>query len=179
MACRQCPDPIIIENPPLQDSILAKVPYTKNQIVKFRHSNGHVINFIVNLDSSKFISECERYKCCDYLFKYTNYRIKLIPDYSIFSIDFSMSNIDYQSKFISVFIANSSFNFSYDFNLNYGFQIIDSVYLNNQFYYDVLKISNSGVYDNSPTFPDTLYYNFEHGLLKINISNNEFYTITD
>lgn len=178
-ACRPCETPEIIENPPIHDSILSKVPYANAQIIKLKHSNGHVINFIVNLDSSTYISECERYNCCDYLFRYTNYRINLVPDYPIFSIDFSMSNLDYQSKFISVFIANSTFYFSYDFNLNYGCQIIDSIYLNNRFYYDVMMVPHSGVYDNSHTFPDTLLYNYEYGILKIKISNNEFFTITD
>lgn len=177
--CRPCDQPVIIENFPIHDTILGKVPYANAQIIKLMHSNSHVINFTANHDSTTHISYCDRHKCCDYLFRYTNHKINLVPDYPIFQISFSMSNLDYQSQYISVFIANTAFYFSYDLNSNLGYQIIDSIYLNNRFYYDVMKIPNSGVYDNNLTFPDTLYYNYDYGILKIKISNNEFFTITD
>ena len=53
----------------------------------------------------------------------------------------------------------------------------DSMLINNRYYKDVFVLRNDNTYNASILFADSLYYNKQHGLLKLFMHNGENYTI--
>lgn len=179
LGCRPCDPPKIVEKDKIHDSILNKVPYSSDEIVKLQHSNGHVVNFITKFESSFYLTDCERYDCCEFIYKYKILNKTLTPDYPIFNISFNFSSINIDPTLITCRIANSEFYILTSADNSLQNDVLDSIYINNKFYHNVFRIASNYSYHNNPVFPDSLYYNFEFGIIKIKISNGEYFVIKE
>ena len=65
-----------------------------------------------------------------------------------------------------------------DFQLDY-FEKVDSLIIDSVTYKDVFKLNSDygSYYDKDSIYADSLYYNYEYGILKILMSNGESYEI--
>lgn len=176
--CPPC-DPIILDNGPLPDSILALVPYNNGNVYKLQHSNGKVINFVAHRYSQNEIMECRH--CCDHIFRYETNTTKLTPDYPVFSISFMLSNADTSYFGFSCNVGKYFLNIPVSKNQHSVFvDYADSLQIGEIYYHDVLRIKpyNNNLW-NEPIRVDSVFYNRTEGILLIKMSNNEYYQIVD
>lgn len=157
----------------ISDSILNYIPYTNGDEVILEHSEGAKIIFTAQRESTTEIFYCEH--CCD-SWEYQIDRTILTPEYPINSIEMKLSKPDENYVGFSLRFGISTFLFS---TAELNLSLTDSVLLNNKFFYNVYALSseqNQNYYGNDFTlFADSLYYNFELGIIKITMSNDEYY----
>ncbi len=175
-SCR-CDDPILIDNGPIPDSILARVPYQDGQVYQFRHSAGKVISFAAHRASHEEYIDCER--CCKYLYKYQGNTTVLVPDYPVFDLTFRISNPDSLRYDFYVWMGNSAFYPPVIPGDSVSAVRYDSLLIHDRWHRDVFRIPNANDYwfNRDSIYADTLYYNFESGILKIVMSNGEYFQI--
>ncbi|MBE0662642.1 MAG: hypothetical protein IH597_09255 [Bacteroidales bacterium] len=177
--CVPCDDPIVLDNGPLPDSILAMVPYADGNVYSLQHSNGQIINFASTRFSETEVEDC--HYCCDHTISYEINSTKLTPDYPVFSIDFWLSNADTIQYGFSCNVGKYFLNIpvhkhQYSVFLDYA----DSIQIGSTYYYDVFRIKpyNHNLY-NEPIKVDSVYYNRTEGIIFIKMSNEEYYSIID
>jgi hypothetical protein len=177
----QCPQPCedeqIIDNGVLTEEALLKVPYQNGEIVKLKHSAGHIINFKVTRESEDRFMNNEHE--CGGMIEKCNLTI-LNPDYPIFTVTFNMSNYDGVSTLYYLNIGYYSFILPEVIESSEYLNVADSLIINNKTYYNVLKSKSSygsTYYDTNLIYADSLYYNYDSGIIKIIMSNHEFYEI--
>jgi len=174
--CIPC-DTVIIENGPLPDSALRFVPYQNGKIYKFRHSKGLVINFDTYRETREEWTHCA--ECCSYEYHYEVNSTRLTPNYPIFDFYFEISNRD--TSYFECYTTIGKYGFyipTADFQLDY-FEKVDSLIIDSVTYKDVFKLNSDygSYYDKDSIYADSLYYNYEYGILKILMSNGESYEI--
>jgi len=175
-SCRPC-EPVTIDLGDLPEEALLFVPYQNGQTVSLKHSAGQVIHYAVSRQTKE-----ERFSwtesCVEYVFE-VNSTI-LTADYPIFNFRFDISNEDTLNYICTAYIGYNSFVIpTFENGYDY-FEKADSIVLDTTTYYDVFKLTSyDSNYDNSDSIrPDTLYYNYETGILKITMTNEEYYQIT-
>lgn len=177
--CWPC-DSIIVENGTLPKSALKYVPYLDGNTYKFKHSNGFVISYKTNRKTEKVLERCEH--CCKYKYSYEVNTTKLITNYPVFNLEFNIDNFDTLNYSCYATIGQGGFNIpiNNDFDREL-YQKVDSIKIGSEYYYQVFKMkSNNFGYDSqSSIYVDSLYYNYEKGVIKIILSNNENYTIQE
>lgn len=175
-SCLPC-DTITVENGALPDSALSFVPYQNGETYKLKHSNGLIINFETTRSTRDEWSHCT--ECCNYEYHFEINTTRLIPDYPIFDCNFDISNRD--TTYFDCYASIGKYGFyipTSDFQLDY-FEKVDSLTLDSVSYYNVFKLKSDygSYYDQDSIYADSLYYNFQHGILKILMSNGEYYEI--
>lgn len=167
--------PVTIDNGSLPVSALKFVPYQSGETYRFKHSNGLVIKFKTFRETRE-----EREERCTECCSYVQYEVNstwLTSDYPIFDFYFSISNRDTSYYNCYASIGKYGFNIpTADFHPDY-FSRVDSMMIDSFYYRDVFKLkSHYGSYNNSDSiYADSLFYNYEHGILKIIMSNGESY----
>jgi hypothetical protein len=176
--CRPC-EPETYDMGKLSDEALAHIPYQSGDQVTLQHSAGHKINFqVTRTTTQKEEHLCGH--CCDiYLFE-ENQTI-LTPDYPIFPITVTISNMDSVVHAFGVWMNGASFSIpTTDFQFEYYHQA-DSLIIGKSTYYDVFLLKDELDYyqysQENPIRVDSLYYNYSQGILKITMSNDEYYQI--
>ena len=168
---------ITIENGPLPEKALAFVPYQDGETYKIGHSKGLVINYRATRETTDGWTECT--ECCKYEYHYQINTIRLVPDYPVFELYFEISNPD--TAFINCYGSAGKYNFlipASEMQSEY-FESEDSLKLGDIFYKDVFKLKSSYWSHQDSIFADSMYYNYEFGILKLIMSNGEYYEITD
>jgi hypothetical protein len=175
-SCNPC-DPETFDMGKLPDEALLFVPYQDGEEVKLIHSAGHTINFRVAREiQQKTEYLCDR--CCD-IIKYEEDVTVLSPDYPVFQISIAISNFDSALYSCGLRMTGASFVIpTQEFQYNY-FNQVDSIVIGGEIYEDVFMLNYEPWYysQENPVQVDSLYYNYSHGILKIIMSNNEFYEI--
>lgn len=166
-SCDYCPKgkkgiPVYTELPPISDSTKALVPYKNGEVVKLKHNKGKIVLFSVQRIISKAQSSCE--DCCENIsyVKYEEDNTVLIPDYPVFQISFTISNL-YNSS--SGIFSNVSERIQFNKKL-------DTILVNNIIYNDVIKLGNG--YSNQAEV-DSLYFSKSKGIVKLILKNGEYY----
>lgn len=154
----------------LSQEALLLVPYTNADTIHFKHSQGEIFSFAVQRKSEK-INNSFTESCNSYISEENT--THLIPDYPIFSCDLRIHQYDSINYNIDIYIGN---NYFYIPNGNWDF---DSLYLNNRKYNHVwgLQATNESYFKNSTITVDSLYYNTSNGILKITMTNGEYYEL--
>jgi len=175
--CNPCDDSITIDNGKIPEKVLKYVPYQNGQIYKFKHSAGLIIEFTTIRQSRDEYSWCE--ECCKYNYKYEVNSTTLTPDYPIFDFGFEISNLDTTYYSFIARVGKYQFYIPTSANSSEYYEFADSILINDKLYFDVFKLkSNYGsYYDKDSLFADSLYYNYELGIIKIKMSNGEKYEI--
>lgn len=170
----RCEEPIIIDHGKIAELVLRCVPYQDGRIYKFQHSAGLIIPFASKRQSNKQKSRCRR--CCTSINQYEVNSTTLTPDYPIFDFGFELSNVAAPNILFTASVGQSQFYIPTPAN---ELKNQDSVLIKDRVYYNVFKLkSNSNNFDNKEKiYADSLYYNFEQGILLITMSNGEKYTI--
>lgn len=165
-----CGDRIPVESS-LPFDASEKVAYQNDQFVIFRHSLGQEIRYKVKRDSGREEgSQCD--DCCtpvSYDFDQTN----LIPDYPVFELGVNLTSYDSSLYSYSIQAGTSYFNL----NIEDYYILVDSVQVGDSYFKEVYKMKNRNDYNQQGIYPDSVYYNFSEGFLKIIMSNKEYYEI--
>jgi hypothetical protein len=174
-----CPPPCDsyenIAREPVPDSIIAFLPYQNGDIVHFLHSGGHIIDYSVNRWSEKTKIEDDCYTA-DYHYVTT----KLIPNYSVFEINMNIDNNSNEVYPLQIYIGGYDCYIPTNSNYWIDYNIVDSLEVNNFTYYNVFKLKMNYNYFSNTSQPisiDSLYFNFTYGILKLKMTNNEFYAL--
>lgn len=176
-ACRPC-DTITIDNGAIPDSVLRYVPYINGDTYSFRHSNGLIINFNTTRTTQKDVTYCRG--CCKYEHIFEVNYTTLVPDYPIFNFQFQINNQDTLNLHCYASIGKYSFCIPTNREFDSGqFEKIDSVKIDSIYYYQVFKLKSiyNDDYGRDSIYVDSMYYNYEKGIIKILLSNGENYTI--
>ena len=109
---------------------------------------------------------------------YTYYRniTSLVSDYPPINIQVGIAKYDSIHSVFTIVAQNSGFDYlpvDTFFTASNG----DSMLINNRYYNDVFVLRNDDTYNASILFADSIYYNKQHGLLKLFMHNGENYTI--
>lgn len=174
--CDPC-EPETFDMGKLPEQALLFVPYQNGEEVRLRHSAGHTISFQVTRETTQKTEYlCGR--CCDIIMYEENVTV-LSPDYPVFSLSIAISNFDSAYYSCGLWMTGASFAIpTKEFQYAY-FNLVDSLVIGDDIYHDVFLLDyEPGYYSKeNPVRVDSLYYNYRHGILKIIMSNNEFYQI--
>jgi len=171
-----CDEPTIIDMGLIPDSILSQVPYQDGQIYPFTHSGGKVISFTAQRTSRDEYLYCDR--CCDdYSYRYQVNETVLTPDYPVFPFRIQLNSLDSACYAHMISIGNCSFHLLARNPDAYHFDYADSLQFNGKWYPGVYSLKNTDSYwmIQDSIRPDSLYYNFRSGIIKIVMTNGEYY----
>lgn len=168
----------IIDYGQLPDSLLNLVPYRDGETYNFTDPSGEVIQF----QAFRELVQIKEPRCpeCffgpDILFEQDFTMLKTESD--AFNVTFTINNedstyINFQSN-----IGKNIFPIPLSREAIYDEFVLDSLYIDSIIYRDILKIPTrlSDLYKD-PINPDSMYYNFENGIIKIIMSDGGCYTI--
>ncbi len=159
----------------LPEEALAMVPYQDGESYRFVHSAGQEINFLA---SRKTTEETEHWDPCGGII-YERNNTNLVPDYPIFNIILSMAKTDTTDWGAQAYLSSVTFPLANTDFYQIDHKFFDSLSIAGEWYRDVYRIKGykyNSVKENE-IFPDSLWYNTEAGILKISMSNGEFYQI--
>jgi len=165
-----CKDTIEEDKFFLTDYDRAAIPYTLNQTIPFKHSNGFEFDLAVTGIDTQWETTDTKH-CGDSYSSFEIYKVELksiIPELHI--------NIQVFPKEINRHM-NISINSNAGFGLNYAAQPdMDTLILNGIEYYDVYQ-TDSFWSDSLTIRPMSILYNKEIGILQITTTANETFTI--
>ena len=176
-ACPPC-DREIIENGPLPQSALDCVPYQDGEIYKLKYSEDLIINFTAERRTEENWQE-SRGQWCGPETHYEENNTVLKADYPLFDIGFEMNNYDTTRIYCHAYIGNSGYYIPIpdsQHQVSYS-EKFDSMFFDGNTYKDVYIMTSASSND-ATSSGDSLYYNYEFGILKYIRSNGETYTIT-
>ena len=179
--CRHC-EPEIFDMGMIPGSVLDAIPYQEGDTLKLKHSHGKVINFHVRRSLEK-LEENYCFDCCDtYLFEED--RTVLTPDHPIFDCKITINNLDTVIYFARISVGRSYYEVPMNNDTLDFYPVTDSVKIGNQFYYRVYGLADQFSYIVQNDLEemvriDSLYFNFTDGILKITMTNEEYYQVPD
>ena len=175
-SCR-CEDPEVIDLGPVPDTIMMSVPYRDGGVYSFRHSAGQVIHFNASRESREERTWCE-WRCCEYVYKYQVITTSLRPDFPVFDLGMVLSSHNNDYPVLHLWVGRSAYYLPmYSADLG-GVLYSDSLLVGDRWYREVYKLPRESMgFSEGPVYPDTLVYNFSEGILRIMMSNDEYYEI--
>ncbi len=176
-ACPRCPDPVEIDNGPLPDTALIYVPYHNGEIIRFRHSRNMAVNFSVLRGTyPQDYSACG--ECCNLHLRYESNLTTLTPDYPLFKIHLEISNLDTASIWFAAMVGGTAFRLPT--TPEEGEEIrVDSALVDSLWYHNVFLLKGQwGEPGEEGIFVDSIWYNYTNGILKIIMSNGEYYELS-
>lgn len=174
-ACPDCENEVI-DWGSIPDSIKTLIPYQDGEIYSLKYSDSLMINFEVERWSEEDWAY-GRGSWCPTDIRFEKEIVRLEPDYPLYDIEISLSNID--SSHYSYIINLRSQDFYIPVNpldLDYA-EKIDSMIIDSVTYKDIFVTYSSAYINNQWAEYDTLFYNYDSGILKLSFSNGERYTI--
>jgi len=165
----------------ISQEILDLLPYENQETYSFKHNSGQLVDF-----------SCERYQEEQTFGCYDSHGgvgakserdvLRLTATYPAFHINFEtnkgMDENDVAHYMITGRIQNSEVFYIPTPAENYSYEILNTITINAHNYTDVYKIPTEHRTDTS-VYVDTLYYNTTKGILKLKMSNNEYYDINE
>ena len=193
-ACPQHKEPMYKDLGRIPAQYLATVPYQDGDVFRMQHESDRVIiDFTVSRHRQKETGYdyiyLEKYKPApNYYYDYEVDITKCTPNYPIFDVEISFSNIyllyeeegmaSEVEKQANLFAVGSAWiPFFGEDHSNYN--VADSLEINRRYYHDVFKLTAEKSYyyeeDENAIYAETYYYNYEKGLLGVIMSNGEKY----
>ena len=174
-SCWPC-DPVIIDLGDVPDDGLAFVPYQPGNTINLEHSEGLTITYSIQRESREEQTWCEW--CCESVYRYEELTTKLTPNYPTPGIEITMNNSD--STFIqcSVYTDGGYFMIPTHEEIHSYDQKVDSIQIGLETYFDVFLLgTDSWNKSEGEIYTDSLYYNYEFGIIKLIKSNGEYYQL--
>jgi len=175
-----CPPPcssyVKVNYGEIPDSILNLIPYSDGERVSFQHSNGLVVNYSISRTEEESV-EIEEWSC--YEVNHKVIKAFLTPDYPIFQISLYITKFDSTYYDYSIGVGSSSVNIPVNTTPWSVDNLFDSVEVNDVLYTNVFKLKAYSYWDESENqiYLDSIYFNFETGILQLIMSNNETYRL--
>jgi len=162
---------------------LALLPYANGNHYQFKHNAGQLINFTATRNQETVYNGAE--ECCPNAVKTQEDNILLNPDYNLFDIRFFTQKLRNEND-EDLYLISGSIEHTGNFHIpnatdptNYEYEMLSNYTIGTNNYTDVYKIP---VYkrETAPTiYVDTVYYNYTKGIIKICMSNDEYYHINE
>jgi hypothetical protein len=173
-----CPPPcdyMLIDYGALSQEAIACSPYIDGHSYSFTHSGGHSISFLARRTREiqyEFTDECTEIRSESDL-------SVLFPDYPIFSCNVGMRKTDSTRYHCLIWVGESSFWLPFTIQTDIGHTYFDSLQIGQKWYQEVYKIGNNWREElaEQQILADSIYYNTSFGILKILMSNGEYYEI--
>ena len=175
----------------IPEQYLATVPYQNGDVFKMQHEATKVIiDFEVSRHRQKETGNdylYEKYKPApNYIYVYELDLTKCTPNYPIFDVEISFSNqyMAYEEEGMPSWARSANLFAVGSARIPFfgedcsGYEMMDSLKVNNHYYYDVFKLKSDLVSyyeEEGAIHADTYYYNYEKGLLGVVMSNGEKY----
>lgn len=182
-------DAVEAEKISLSESEVQLIPYSLNQSINFKHSNGFTFNFIVTQDTYNWNSDNYCDECCGG--EYTSYQerfVSLESKYPEFNISLSLNSLQYfeiEGKIMDVKINRYNFNLEYDDNSKFICENVichNEIVINDKTYFNVIESELENNYDTNSSitlYPQIIFYNKNFGIIQIKMSNNETYSLNN
>ncbi len=172
--CIPC-DSASLDKGSLDPEALLCVPYQDGETLSLQHSSGLLIHYSVLRQST---IEMQHPDHCGDIIQYESNKTTLSPDYPTFDIRIEIDNFSGTADYGSVWMSRSAFIIPTKPNSEGNYDWYASFELDGQMYENVFIFANPYVAENTlQIYVDTLYYNYEQGILKITMSNDEYYQI--
>ncbi len=178
-----CPSPPcdIVDYGTISQEILDLLPYENQETYSFKNSGGLIVNFTCERYQEVGTFGCEDYGATGATSEHDT--VKLDATYPEFHIDFE-TNKSIDEDDITHYIISGRIQYAQSFNIptpneNYGYEQVSTVTINGNDYNDVYKIPTRNNNSNNTVYVDTIYYNTTKGILKLKMSNNEYYDINE
>ncbi len=167
----------LIEYGTLSDEAINCSPYLDGQSYSFIHSEGQEVSFLASRTREM---QTDYYDECTEVRSESDLSI-LTPDYPIFSCNVGIRKSDTTQYSCLIWAGGSSFWLPFTIQIDFGHTYFDSIQIGQNWYREVYKIGNNwrdGIPEGQ-ILADSIYYNTSHGILKILMSNREFYEISN
>lgn len=166
-----CGDPQTIKFPPISESILSLNPYADGDTVYLKHSAGQSISFITSRTKTEQMASCT--ECCD-AWIYEEDATVLLPDYPIGDFQITISGNENGQADFYFFFAGATADIWFCENC---VQPVDSVVIDGETFLSVyqLKFDSYLADEQKLLSPDSLYFNKDYGIIKLTMSNGEYY----
>ncbi len=162
----------VIPSKPIPENILSLVPYEHEKSYQFKHSEGQVIDFKSFRETH---IESVGSRCTDEI-EYSVNTTDLIPNYPIAKLSVAIVNL-YSPPHLEILFGNYYFTLPTSENEYDAYTKVDSLVLNSNTYHDVFKLKSKHLTNQDAIYADSLYFNFENGIIKLMMSNGEYYEI--
>lgn len=163
--CGRCKKISTYDSGDISKETLLMVPYTNADTLTFIHSKGSLIHFTVSRSNQKHTDS-------DHCATFTTAEDRTIlqPDYPLFSPQIVINQYDSSRAYVILYINRANFNISSQ-ELK-----LDSIQLQSHTYYNVWAMEGYSEFPDSLTIKtDSVYYNTSHGILRITMTNGEWY----
>lgn len=174
--CPPC-NPIYWDYGTLPAEALELVPYQDGISYTFAHSAGQEIHFLASRESIK--EENYMVPCGSVSFEQNT--TKLVPDYPIFNMGIMITKNDTIHYSLGISVSNTIFMLPIYEGWEKNHVYLDSLRLDHRWFYEVYRIKRHDYYSSSEEltgiFPDSLWYNSRFGILKVLMSNDEYYQV--
>ncbi len=182
VACPNCPEPEHIDVGEIPEEILNLVPYQDGESYNFIHSEGQVILFSTQRNTEEEYFSCENY-CCETIYEYDLNTTRLTPNYTLFPIKIIISTNNFQETptayYLNLKIGTGYVQIPQSTENNYNGTFVASININNIDYTNVYKLKASTYETATGIKIDSVYYNYQKGILKILMDNEEYYEIQE
>lgn len=197
-ACPRNSNPKYVDLGRIPEQYLPTVPYQDGDVFRMQHESDRlIIDFSVSRHRHKETGfdyiPLEKYKPApNYYYDYELDVTTCTPNYPIFNVEISFSNA------YMAFEEEQGYDPAYDqpvaktaqiyamegtqFPLfgedHSGYEMLDSLKINDRYYHDVFKLKTDNYYyeeNDEMIHTETIFYNYENGLLGILMSNGEKY----
>lgn len=175
-----CPPPCeysLIDHGTLSEEAISCSPYIDGQSYNFIHSEGHEISFLtrrVRELQNQYWDECMEVKSESDV-------STLTPDYPLFSFDVAIHKSDTARYECLISVGGSRFWYPPTIQMDFGHTYHDSIQIGNTWHREVYKLGNTrnDRISDGQIIADSIYYNTKSGILKILMSNEEYYDISN
>ncbi|MDF1574885.1 MAG: hypothetical protein P1P86_06790 [Bacteroidales bacterium] len=175
-----CPPPCdyhLIDFGSLSEEAISSSPYIDGQTYSFLHSEGYKISFYASRSREK---QSDYYDECTEVRRESDLST-LTPDYPIFPCNIGIHKTDTARYECLIWAGGSSFWLPCTMEIDLGHSYFDSIQIGQNWYREVYKMGNNwrdGIPEGQ-ILADSIFYNTAFGILKIEMSNGEFYEISD
>lgn len=176
--CPRCPEAIELNHGSLPDEAMQYIPYRTGETYHFKHSHDMVVDFYVRQGTYTQTTSCS--ECCDYVITYEVNATELTPNYPLFNIRIEISNIDTSFFWCKAQVGGCGFTIPTNGPDTASVEKADSVMVDSIWYYNVYQLeSNWGCSQGEEViYADSIWYNYTDGILKIIMSNKEYYELS-
>lgn len=179
--CRPC-DPQTFDMGEIPKHVLDQLPYADGDVMQLIHSAGHVITFSIN----HHVEAMEDFMCdeCCYTFLYEEASTSFHADHPVFDCSMRLNNMDTIMYFLNISIGRAYYQVPVSDSTWAYYDRVDSMRIGGRFYHEVYRLGDQYQFGTDDAQEgviavDSLYYNFTEGILKITMTNDEYYQLVE
>ena len=179
--CRPC-EPKMFDMGNIPQEVLDRLPYEDNDIMELVHSAGRVIRFSIT-HTVEDKEEIVCFDCCNtYLYEEASTSFR--PDHPVFDCSMRLNNMDTIMYFLDISIGRAYYQVPVSDSTWAYYDRVDSVRIGGRFYHEVYRLGDQYQFgadgeQEGIIAVDSLYFNFAEGILKITMTNDEYYQLAE